>query len=235
MNEKPPAIMFYGGDWLRDADLARCSKSAAGVWMYMIALSLQCEEPGIFRTKGKPWTEIELARSICGSVRVNLRAIRELILNHVAKVSDDGSIYCKRVVEDCKKRKIAKENGSKGGNPALSGLTQPLTLACARSAADAFALAISNKTAADSQEQNSPAAAAPLGFEAKDALARKLILNAECESLTAPDRKIFHEVAQAVLDGKLPESTAVALAVKAAKGTRNKAGLFRRLVSEHQE
>jgi hypothetical protein len=204
--------------------------------MYMIALSLQCEEPGIFRTKGKPWTEIELARSICGSVRVNLRAIRELILNHVAKVSDDGSIYCKRVVEDCKKRKIAKENGSKGGNPALSGITHPLTLACARSAADAFALAISNKTAADSQEQNSPAAADPSdGGKAKDTLARKLILNAECENLTAPDRKIFHEVAQAVLDGKLSESTAIALAAKAAKGNRNKAGLFRRLVSEHQE
>lgn len=214
----------------------------------MIALSLQCEEPGVFKTNGVPWSERELARSICGDFRINLRALRELILNRVAKVSDDGTIYCKRVVEDYKKLQNAKENGKKGGNPLLKTQpttpTPPLTLAGARSAAVAFAsepktaAAPKNSPREPSRKKSLDTAAAvdqDRGNQpqAIQRLAHQFELAAECDHLSKADRSIFYKAAALCINGHIDRNSVMMAAEKSKSASKNRAGYFCRMVTTY--
>jgi len=244
---KNPGFYFFPGDWLTDPALTKCREETRGVWIDLLCVIHQVNQGG--RVSGTVQQISRLART---SVRVLKRSARDLLDNSAAIIEGDLdgviTITCKRMVRDEEKRKYEREKkmrqrhrnqGERDSDGDMAGENAPPVPDPSRARAHPNLTQPDKTAAAESVQQGTSkrrsAAAAPLGFEAKDTLARKLILNAECENLTAPDRKIFHDVAQAVLDGKLPESTAVALAVKAAKGTRNKAGLFRRLVSEHQE
>jgi len=112
---KLPAFQFYPGDWLKNADLARCSKGAKGMWIDMLAIAFDCEERGVFISRGVPWTDQEIAESISGDCALNLLLLKELIDKGVARRDSRGALYSPRMVRDELVRKAHSEAGKQGG------------------------------------------------------------------------------------------------------------------------
>lgn len=118
---KLPSFQFYPGDWMKDPDLRRCSKSARGVWIDMICLSFECEERGVFASNGEPWPDSDIAAAVGGDCTEVLSAIAELLSKGVCSRNKSGAIFCRRVVRDENKRRLCSEAGKAGGgNPALT-------------------------------------------------------------------------------------------------------------------
>ena len=114
MKNKLPAFQFYPGDWMKDADLRRCSHASKGVWIDMLCLAFECEVRGVFVTAGRPWTIQEIACAVGGNADVTLACIQELVDKGVAKKRcEDGAIYCKRMVCDEESRKKSNERVGK--------------------------------------------------------------------------------------------------------------------------
>src|SRR5262249_48599263 len=97
---REPSFQFYPADWLRDANLRRCSAATRGIWIDMLCLMFQCEKRGVLATGGEAWTHDEISRAIPGDTAENLAGIKELLKNRVAYVDPAGAIYSKRMVSD---------------------------------------------------------------------------------------------------------------------------------------
>lgn len=118
---KRPSFQFYPADWLKDPALRRCTKAEKGVWIDMICLMHECEDYGVLSSVGEPWLDREIAEAITGDVLENLRCISELLRKGVARRNQAGAIFCKRMTQDERKRKLCSEAGKRGGNPDLVG------------------------------------------------------------------------------------------------------------------
>jgi hypothetical protein len=106
---------FYWLKWRGNANLARCSKAAKGVWMDMLSLMFQCEVRGVLSTGGEPWSDEEIAAAIGGDIGENLSCIHELTSKSVAKRNNRGAIYSHRMVVEQQLRKERASAGRKGG------------------------------------------------------------------------------------------------------------------------
>lgn len=124
MMAKLPAFQFYPGDWMKDPSLRSCSLAARGLWIDMICMMHESDRRGyLVHVTGVPITEGELAR-IVGSTQKDTRArLMELGRAGVYSMTDEGVIYSRRVVRDEDARRRCRDNGRKGGNPALLGLS----------------------------------------------------------------------------------------------------------------
>jgi len=107
--------------WETDAELAACSMAARGFWMSLLALAWKSE--GYVLVGGKPPSPAILARLTRTTELEVLAWLAELEENGVfsrqAFTGMPSTIYSRRMVRDFKRRKTARENGSKGGNPSL--------------------------------------------------------------------------------------------------------------------
>ena len=127
---REPSFQFYPGDWLRDANLRRCSARARGVWMDVLCLMFQCEQRGVLATGGEPWSEGEIARALPGHTAENLSGLQELLKNGVARKNEQGAIYSKRMVTDELERakwrdRQQRHRGSHAN--VTSSVTEPVT------------------------------------------------------------------------------------------------------------
>lgn len=103
--ERWPWSKFYWDDWLTDPDLQGSSPAARGVWIDVLCLAYKCPEPGVLCSQdGKPWSEERIVGSIRGDSVIVRDALKELVENGVARKRGDGSIYSRRMVEDCEER-----------------------------------------------------------------------------------------------------------------------------------
>lgn len=118
---KLPAFQFYPGDWLKDANLRRCSHAAKGVWIDMLCLMFEADERGVLATNGVAWSDEDIACAIGGDTTTTISAIQELTFKGVAKRRSNGAVYSKRMVADENKRQLCSAAGKKGGgNPNLT-------------------------------------------------------------------------------------------------------------------
>lgn len=119
---KLPAVQFYTGDWLKDPALRACSAVARGVWMDMLCLMHESPERGhLMHANGKPVTAHQLTRMAgCTPDEVDA-ALEELDDCGVFSRTEEGVIYCRRMVRDERKRRLCSEAGKRGGNPTLKG------------------------------------------------------------------------------------------------------------------
>jgi hypothetical protein len=81
---KRPAFMFYPGDWLRNANLRRCSAAARGAWMDVMCLMHDSDEYGVLR-----WTLKEIARTL----GLNVCLLEQLAEKNVMKGGDVLSFH----------------------------------------------------------------------------------------------------------------------------------------------
>lgn len=110
---KLPYMPFYPGDWMKDANLRRCSPSARGIWIDMLCLMFDSPERGVLTFNGRPWTDEEIVNSIPGCATDLLGTLLD---NGVAKRREDGAVYSSRLVNDEKIRSVRAVSGSKGGS-----------------------------------------------------------------------------------------------------------------------
>lgn len=120
---KLPAFQFYPGDWLKDANLRRCTPAARGVFMDMLCLMFESEERGVLASGGTPWSDDEVAAAIAGREEVVLAGIRELCEKRVVSRDQRGALLSRRMVRDEAIRRVRAIAGQKGGNASKSQAT----------------------------------------------------------------------------------------------------------------
>jgi hypothetical protein len=120
VKDKRPALQFYIGDWKKDPELRACSLAARGLWIDMLCLMYESPRRGYLIIKDKPPSVPSLARIVGADVSDVERLLKELDDMGVYSI-EDGVIYCRRMVRDAKRSETYRQNGVKGGNPALVG------------------------------------------------------------------------------------------------------------------
>jgi hypothetical protein len=117
--EKQPWGKFYWADWLSDPKLKLCSLGAQGLWMRMLCIAAEAKPTGYVVLEGNALGAIELAGECGKPVKEVAAALAELQRWGVFSTDRRGRIYSRRMIDDLKKAKTARENGRNGGNPAL--------------------------------------------------------------------------------------------------------------------
>lgn len=125
MPSKLPAIMFYPGDWLRD-NIAGCSLEAQGLWLRMMILMHDCERYGYLAMNGAPIPSESIARRCGCTPNQYTTLLAELTAHGVPGVSQDGTIYSRRMVRDAQKRAGNAERQSRFRNAASNGSVTPI-------------------------------------------------------------------------------------------------------------
>lgn len=111
---KRPAFQFYPADWRKDVELRSCSIAARGLWIDVMCIAHECAPYGHLTINGNPMTAAKLAGQV-GLTAAQCKALLdELIENGVARVTDEGVIYSKRMVEDEALRNKRAEGGMAG-------------------------------------------------------------------------------------------------------------------------
>lgn len=118
---KRPAFLFYPGDWLKDANLRRCSHNAKGVMIDLMCLMFECEDPGFLATAGIGWTDQEICRAIGGDSESTASGYHELLAKGAIRRSDDGIVYCSMLVRGEQLVRERRASGKAGANARWNG------------------------------------------------------------------------------------------------------------------
>lgn len=116
---KTPWLKWYPADWRQEPTLRMCSRAARSLWMDMLGLMHDAEPYGHLLINGKRPSHKQLAAVLGDGLKDTEKWLAELNEAGVYSVTDDGTIYCRKMVRDEQKRQQDKENGSLGGNPHL--------------------------------------------------------------------------------------------------------------------
>jgi len=117
--KKLPAFQFYTGDWMKDANLRRCTHAAKGVWIDILCLMFDSEERGVLVSRRRAWGDDEIVLAVGGDSAIVRACLEELTSKGVAGRRKDGALYSKRMVRDEEIRLKNVTNGGKGGNKEL--------------------------------------------------------------------------------------------------------------------
>lgn len=95
--------------------------------MDMLCVMAGADKKGYLMVGGKALSEKEIAKISRISEKKCKKILLELKTNRVFSISNDGIIYCRRMVRDSEISRKSAEYGKRGGNPNLTkGLTPPL-------------------------------------------------------------------------------------------------------------
>ena len=120
-----PWFKWFPADSRADPQLHACSLASRAVWMEMLGLMWEARDNArltLRRGSGgdaKPIDETMLARLIAAGVDDVVAAQNELESAGVFSRDPDGVIYSRRMRRDITTHEENRENGRKGGNPAL--------------------------------------------------------------------------------------------------------------------
>lgn len=114
-----PWMKFYPTDWRSDPCLRMCSLGARGLWIEMIMLMHEATPYGHLLVAGRAPTDAQLAVLAGTSPDQISDLLGELESAAVFSRTTKGVIYSRRMTRDDKKARIARKNGSRGGNPSL--------------------------------------------------------------------------------------------------------------------
>lgn len=116
MTDKPWGKWFWS-DYLADPGVRASSLQARGLWMEIISyIALNTlGRPGHLEVNGRPVTDSELANLVGSASDLVAAALAELERNRVFDRAGDGTIVCRRILREAKRRRVAAENGRRGG------------------------------------------------------------------------------------------------------------------------
>lgn len=100
---KNPSYQFYPKDFRADPVWA-CSIAARGLWREMLDTMHFCEPYGYLAENGRPMTDERIARNCGVTLPEYTTLLAELDAAGVPKRTPSQIIFCKRMVEDEKKR-----------------------------------------------------------------------------------------------------------------------------------
>ncbi|MFD2205802.1 hypothetical protein [Kiloniella antarctica] len=115
---KLPWFKFFPTDWRADVGLKLCSLCARGLWLEMICI--MHEAGGYLEINGSP-VSIPALAALSGTTTQEITGLLgELEEAGVFSRDRKGRLYSRRMLRDLKKASTARNNGRKGGNPALA-------------------------------------------------------------------------------------------------------------------
>jgi hypothetical protein len=127
---KNPSSIFYWNDWLLDPALAMCSAAAQGLWMRMLAIAAGAEPYGHVQVGDKPCSICDLAQITGWRKQDVSRWSRELDKRGVFSRTEDGTIFCRRMVREAAARAAARQRkrdqASHRGDVRPPGVAHPL-------------------------------------------------------------------------------------------------------------
>lgn len=124
---------FWWRDHQGDAALRACSLAARGYWMELLCIAHEAERMGYVLLNGNIPTGRQLAAIAGCTEREAKKYETELESSGVFSRTEDGTIFCRRMVRDASASEAGKAWGSTGGNPGLKpksngvALSSPLT------------------------------------------------------------------------------------------------------------
>ncbi len=122
---KRPWFKFYPSDWQGDLRLRSCSVAARGLWAELICIMNSADPKGHLRVNGSKPNNGMLS-TLCGVTENEVKKhLNELENAGVFSRANDGTIFSRRMVREAEKAKKNRENGAKGGNPALMSSVNP--------------------------------------------------------------------------------------------------------------
>tara|TARA_R110000751_G_scaffold44052_1_gene101139 strand:+ start:2699 stop:3442 length:744 start_codon:yes stop_codon:yes gene_type:complete len=114
---------FSPADWLTDVELRSCSSAARGTLVDLMCIAHRNNRSyGTFMDADTMNGRKKVAKSLSLSTRTFDNHIASLLKMGRICIADDGEMYIKRMRDDYAKAQKDAQNGSKGGNPALSGV-----------------------------------------------------------------------------------------------------------------
>ncbi|MFG0602461.1 hypothetical protein ACF8PL_18955 [Delftia sp. WSY_4] len=125
---KRPAFQFYPADWRKDVELQSCSMAAQGLWINAMCIAHECEPYGHLMVNGRPMNTAQLGRQVGLSVKECEGLVSELLDAGVARRTEEGALFSKRMVQDETTRnaraaggKTGAEHGAKGASHGKKG------------------------------------------------------------------------------------------------------------------
>ncbi|HSR77783.1 MAG TPA: hypothetical protein VLN57_14475 [Xanthobacteraceae bacterium] len=104
---KNPSTHWYFNDWVTDLAVRKCGMAARGFWMEMLAVAAAATPRGYVKDGDKPCSICDLAR-ITGQRKQDIsRWVRELEKNGVFSRTEDGTMFCRRMVREAEMRRKA--------------------------------------------------------------------------------------------------------------------------------
>lgn len=111
---KNPWMKFFPADWRADPQLRLCGLAARGLWAEMLCLMHTAEPYGHLVINGRPLSDAQLA-GLCGVPVADVAPLlRELEDAGVFSRTDDGILFCRRMIRDDQKR-LDGERAAKAG------------------------------------------------------------------------------------------------------------------------
>lgn len=110
---------FWWADYEGDDALRVVSLAAQGLWMRMLCAMHKGTPYGHLTINGKQPTTRQIALMASTTEREAAKLITELEEAGVFSRADDGTIFNRRMVKDKAVSEKAREDGKRGGNPAL--------------------------------------------------------------------------------------------------------------------
>lgn len=114
-----PWMKFFPSDWRADPALRLCSLAARGLWIEMLGVMHEASPRGHLLVKGVSPSMRQLAALVGGAEDEVEGLVLELEAAGVFSRKKNGVIFSRRMESDENRTRIGRENGKKGGNPAL--------------------------------------------------------------------------------------------------------------------
>lgn len=119
MSRALPWFKFYPADWRAEPALRMVTLEARGFWIECLCIMHEAEPYGHLIVRGVPLEVPQMAAIVGAPEQVVRSCLHELEEAGVLSRNGAGTITCRRMVRDAKKRERDKNNGKKGGNPGL--------------------------------------------------------------------------------------------------------------------
>lgn len=112
--DERPSFQFYPADWI--ADLRGFSLEARGLWLELLLIMWRQAKRGyLIQANGQKHSSKSIA-NLLGIPELKIKkALQELENGNVFSLTDDKTIYCRRMVREWELRNKRAEAGQKGG------------------------------------------------------------------------------------------------------------------------
>jgi len=110
-----PAQQWYWDDWFSAFDVRMCSLGARGLWVDMIGIMWKAEIRGTLTVNGKQIDGKGLAKILGEDEKEVQECLDELEENNVYSRLEDGTIICRRMFKESKRKEDISRIRSKAG------------------------------------------------------------------------------------------------------------------------
>jgi hypothetical protein len=117
---KNPSSVWYWNDWLLDPGVRMCSMAARGFWLEMLAIAAAATPYGHVVINGAPCSICDLATATNQRKQDVSRWIRELEKRGVFSRTEDGTIFCRRMVREAEARREKASHRGKARPPKVA-------------------------------------------------------------------------------------------------------------------